>query len=150
MSLNAPHVALHPNADTHSLKKTFFPQNPSKWHNTTLIWFMTFNSYNFELLLSVLSKMLVLVLVVAECSSSPAPPPLLLIHPSSQQLQQQWANRCLRECPLRCPSCQNHPRPWRPQRQLFPGRLHSPHHHPVLFPPHLLPFTREMCNMQRA
>lgn len=80
------------------------------------------------------------------CLNAPAlrlnpPPPSTL---SSQQLQQQWANRCLRECPLRCPSCQNHPRPWRPQRQLFPGRLRSPHHHPVPFPPHLLPFTREM------
>lgn len=104
---------------------------------------MTFNSYNGELLLSVAGKVLVLVLVVPECSSSsPQPPPPSTL--SSQQLQQQWANRCLRECPLRCPSCQNHPRPWRPQRQLFPGRLRSPHHHPVPFPPHLLPFTREM------
>lgn len=74
---------------------------------------------------------------VAECSSSPTTPtattspPHPTPHLSSQQLQQQWANRCLRECPLRWPSCQNHPQPWRPLRQHFPGRLHSSYLYPV-------------------
>lgn len=128
------------------------------WHHINI----TFNSYNVELLLSFLGKML--VLVVAERSSSPVPPPPTPptppppppYRPSSQQLQQQWANRCLRECPLRCPSCQNHPRPWRPQCQLFPWRLHSPHHHhplassPISFPYTSLPFTREIQSYKAA
>lgn len=79
--------------------------NIKRSHLSQLVASVSFNT----LVWSSICRKLLPVLVVAERSTSPTPP-----HPhpplSSHHLQQQqWANRCLRKCPLLWPSCQNPP-----------------------------------------